>query len=58
MLEVVEQNELLLRRVSALERQLSEARTQLEAKDEAIIELAALVDKQMGGALQEGLNSI
>jgi len=40
----VEQNEKLTSKVSKLERKLAESRAESEAKDRAIMELAALVD--------------
>jgi predicted nucleic acid-binding Zn-ribbon protein len=44
LLEVVEQNDTLKDRVSELEKQLAAAQNEIDEKDGAIIELAALLD--------------
>lgn len=58
LLEVVEQNEKLQGRVNSLEQKYARAKHEIAEKDEAIVELAALVDRQMEGALTESLAEI
>lgn len=58
LVEVLTQNSELKDHVLTLEQSVVRLETENEAKDQAIVELAAIIDQQMDGALTKGLEDI
>ena len=57
-MEVIEQNEALSSRVVELETKVIEVTQESEAKDKAILELAAALDSKTNGSITDAVNQL